>query len=236
MPDPEIQTIATTIHGRFLIDRVGTVPDAPIFVGFHGYGQSAAAMLGPLRRIAPEGSVLVAVQGLHRFYTRGTGEIVAHWMTSEDRELMIADNAEYAGRVVAQVKHRIGGEAGPLFYVGFSQGVPMAYRSALFSGHETAAVIALGGDLPPDLEEAALRRLPRILIGRGSGEEWYTEEKLAADVGRLGRAGVRFESKPYQGGHEWTEEFIGTCAVFVESVLSQRRLDGATGPRTGAGG
>ena len=50
-----------------------------------------------------EGWLIVAVQGLHRFYTKG-GDVVASWMTREDRELAIADNVAYVGQVIDAVR------------------------------------------------------------------------------------------------------------------------------------
>ena len=68
---------------------------SPLLVGFHGYRENAASHMAMLTRIAgTEGWLIVAVQGLHRFYTKG-GDVVASWMTREDRELAIADNVAY---------------------------------------------------------------------------------------------------------------------------------------------
>ena len=82
-------------------------------------------------------SGLVSIQGLHRFYSRG-GDVVASWMTKEDREQAIADNVDYVGKVLTTVADEFG-ITRPLIYVGFSQGVAMAFaprRSC--SAHVTA--------------------------------------------------------------------------------------------------
>ena len=69
------------------------------------------------------------MQGLHRFYARGQGKVVASWMTREDREQAIADNLGYVNRVVMRRCPGAGDEATVVF-LGFSQGVAMAYRAA----------------------------------------------------------------------------------------------------------
>jgi hypothetical protein len=75
-----------------------------LVVGFHGYGQSAEDMLSELERIpGNERWTLLSVQALHRFYSRGHERVVASWMTSQDRELAIADNLAYVDRVVGSV-------------------------------------------------------------------------------------------------------------------------------------
>ena len=79
-----VHTIATTIHGRYLVeaaagDAVG------VLVGFHGQAETAAIELDHLRTIRGDRPwTLVSVQGLHRYYTR-KGDVVAAWMTREDR-------------------------------------------------------------------------------------------------------------------------------------------------------
>ena len=90
-------TIATTIHGRYLT-RVAGRAGRGILVGFHGQSETAAIELEHLRDIRGDRPwTLVSVQGLHRYYTR-RGDVVAAWMTREDRELAIADNIAYVRR------------------------------------------------------------------------------------------------------------------------------------------
>ena len=59
--------------------------------------------------------------------------------------------------------------------VATGDGVAMAYRAA--AGSSATGIIALGGDMPPEIAESD-QPLPPVLIGRGTREEWYTEEKL----------------------------------------------------------
>src|SRR6476646_9254105 len=92
--------------------------------------------------------LLVAVQGLHRFYQRRTNEVVASWMTRQDRELAIADNLTYVADVVDEVAKEWPG-ATRLVFAGFSQGVAMAFRAACDSRRTVNGVMAVGGDVPP---------------------------------------------------------------------------------------
>jgi len=209
------RTPTVQAHGRYLVD----IPPASrgTLVGFHGYKENAAIHLEVLRRIAagrPLG--LISIQGLHRFYSRG-GDVVASWMTKEDRELAIADNVAYVAQVLAEVAGEHG-LARPLVYVGFSQGVAMAYRAAALSGRAADAVIALAGDVPPDVAPLAAT-LPRVLLGRGSEEEWYTPEKAEQDLTRLRDAGVTVTDHVFQGGHLWTPAFIEAAGHFLDELL-----------------
>lgn len=210
---PRERTIATEIHGRYLIDW--QAPGRRLVFGFHGYAESAESELKRLQSI--EGSnqwALVAIQGLHRFYRGRSTDVVASWMTRQDRELAIADNVAYCSRVVDAVWQEYG-PAPAVCFSGFSQGVAMAFRTACQLKRSVAGVIALGGDIPPELDTPALARIPAVLIGRGVEDEWYTEDKLAADEARLHAAGVSTQVLRFNGGHEWTDEFAAAAAAFL---------------------
>lgn len=210
------RTVRTAIHGRYLVD----IPEhsRATLVGFHGYKENAAIHLEVLRRLRGDRAVgLVSIQGLHRFYSRGS-DVVASWMTSEDREHAIADNIDYVGKVL----HAIAEEfaiARPMIYAGFSQGVAMAYRAAAFVQRPSDGLLALAGDLPPDVAPLAAS-LPQILIGRGTAEEWYTADKAARDLEVLRTARVDVAEVVFEGGHEWTEAFLEKSAAFVEKLIS----------------
>jgi predicted esterase len=69
--------------------------------------------------------------------------------------------------------------------------------------------------VPTELDAAALARIPSVLIGRGSADEWYTEVKCAADESRLCSAGVDVEIFRFEGRHEWTSEFSDVAGRFL---------------------
>ena len=208
----ETRTIAVRTHGRYLIDSHASA--TATLVGFHGYQENAAIHLEVLRRIAGGRVVnLVSIQALHRFYNRA-GTVVAGWMTSEDRELAIADNIAY----VAAVLGELAGETGitrPLVYVGFSQGVAMAYRAAVFVPRPCDGVIALAGDVPPDVVPVAAG-LPATLLGRGTTDTWYTPDKAAADLAALRAAGTSVVEHVFDDGHLWDESFITRAGAFLD--------------------
>lgn len=209
---PFDRSIATGTHGHYWV-RPAARPQAPWIVGFHGYGENAATHQAALERIPGiAGWTVVAVQGLHPFYTRSQ-EIVASWMTRLDRDEAIADNLAYVGRVVEALRRELPVTGDPLF-AGFSQGVAMAYRAA--AALPARAVLALAGDVPPEID---ITRLPPVFLGRGTRDEWYTEAKMAADLDRLAHAEIRATPVVYQGGHEWNEEILAACGEFLGRVL-----------------
>jgi len=209
------RNIETKIHGRYLVEAPGR--GAPMLVGFHGYAEPADAEFARLRSI--EGAdqwLLVAVQGLHRFYRGRSRDVVASWMTTQDRELAIAENISYTSAVVDDVAKEWAA-AQTLVLSGFSQGVAMAWRCATHLARPIHGVIALGGDIPPELDTTCLSRVPFVLLGRGTRDEWYTPDKLAQDQERLRQAGVNREIVTFDGGHEWSAAFALAVARFLEA-------------------
>lgn len=207
----ELRHLATAVHGRYLLRRGR--PAAPLLLGFHGYGETADAHFAQLVQVPGlEAWTLCAVQALHPFYDRRTNQVVASWMTKQDRELAIADNLAYVGGVAAAVRREC--SCGAEAYLGFSQGAAMAYRAAA-RAPGPLAVVALGGDVPPDVAARDLHTLAPVLIGRGARDEWYTAEKLGKDLAALGAAGAQVESILLEAGHEWNEEFRGAAGVFL---------------------
>src|SRR5262249_3722688 len=197
-------TIPVSTHGRYLVSP-GESSRTPMLLGFHGYGEKAEDELRRLQTIpGVDQWAVVSIEGLHQFYRRRTDEVVASWMTRQNRELAIGDNIVYVQNVVDTLSRD---STVPLVLTGFSQGVAMAFRAAAGLKQPVTAVIACGGDIPPELEANALARIPTVLICRGVRDEWYTSEKQAADEQRLRAAGVIVQSVVINAGHEWTAEF-----------------------------
>jgi predicted esterase len=196
-------TVETSVHGRYLYEDRGA---ERLLVGFHGYAEDAQIQFDALHTIpGVERWSVVAVQALHPFYTR-TGNVVASWMTSLDRELAMADNLAYVKKVLAALPG-----ARTLVFAGFSQGASMAARAA--ADNPCAGLIMLGGDVPPDVKHPGVH-LPPVLLGRGTRDDWYTEEKLAADAAFLETV-TRVRKCVFEGGHEWSDEYRRAAGEFL---------------------
>lgn len=197
-----VHHVETTVHGRYLLDDRGA---DRLLIGFHGYGETADTSMEAMHRIPGiESWSVAAIQALHPFYIKGGSVVAANWMTKQDRELAIADNLAYVRRVVdALPPTRI------RVFLGFSQGVAMAFRAA--AAIRCDGVIALGGDVPPDVHPP----LPPVLLGRGTADEWYTEEKMKKDVELLGTGTA---TCVFDGGHEWTDAFCRAVGELLATV------------------
>lgn len=209
--------IETPIHGRVLV-RESAVP-AAIVVGFHGYVENAEIQMDRLANMpGAHRWTLVSAQGLHRFYRGRSQDTVAGWMTRQDRDLMIADNIEYADRVIGSVR-----AAGvPVVTVGFSQGVAMAFRAAVHGRCPVDGIVAVGGDVPPELLADRAARFPPALLLRGERDDWYTAAKLESDVAALAARHATVATSVYAAGHEWTTEVSAAASAFIARIAALR--------------
>lgn len=185
-------------------------------MGCHGYAQNAGEMMEMLRGIpAGQGWTRVSIQALHRFYKSRSQVTVASWMTRQDRELMIDDNVAYIDAAIAGVAADRAIERLVLF--GFSQAVAMAFRAGRRGARKADLVLALGGDVPPELLNDASLTFPRVLLARGTRDERYTAAKLEADEAALKARGVAVETLTFDGAHEWHDDFAARAAAILAS-------------------
>lgn len=215
-----VHTVPATVHGHALLQPPAEMPGRFLLVGFHGYGESADQHLAALNRIpsVSEGWVC-AVQALHPFYDRRMESVVASWMTRLDRGRAIEDNREYVHSVIARVRRDQGIDR-PLILAGFSQGAAMAFRAAMDERIPCVGVIALAGDLPPDVREGDLSRMPPVLLGRGKSDRLIPARQFEGDLEALRAAGVDVRPCVFRGRHEWTAAFCRESALFIGEILS----------------
>jgi predicted esterase len=210
-------SIETPIHGRALVRESKDTPEPlRVVAGFHGYAQTAEDMMMELERIpGNERWTLLSIQGLHRFYSRRYETVVASWMTREDRDLAIADNVRYVDRAMEAV---VGDARGAtILLVGFSQGAAMAYRAGVLGRYRVRQIVAIGGDVPPDIQGVSGLRYPSVLLARGENDALFTAEMADADERFLHSSSVPLDIFRYRGGHEWTPDLHARLGDLLET-------------------
>lgn len=216
MTEIKFHVVPTLTHGRVLVRDARAAAQKGLLVGFHGYMETAQIQMERLEAIPGSSAwTLVSIQGLHRFYRGRSDQVVASWMTREDREEAIADNLAYVSAAMEQVPHD---NSTPVVYTGFSQGVAMAFRAGLLGVARTVAIVAVGGDVPPELLTIADVQFPAILFARGARDEWLTEARFDRDVAAMAARGVVLTAKVYDGAHEWNGEVSREIGEFLKSL------------------
>lgn len=143
--------------------------------------------------------------------------MVSSWMTRFLRDQAIQNNVSYVNSVVDRL-HDENELSDTVVYLGFSQGVAMAYRTAFSAGG--TGVISLAGTLPPEIVSPNSGGvLPTVLLGRGLEDQLYTEENLLSDLERLNQMGIVVETCSLECSHEWTIFFGRRCGDFLEKFV-----------------
>lgn len=221
---PAPRLITATVHGRYVARPPARLEPHRWFVGFHGYAQEAIGFFECLSGVPGADAWLVAsIQALHPFYASRSQQIVANWMTRQDRLEAIADNVAYVDRVLDALEAEFGAPR-CLAFTGFSQGVAMAYRAAMLGRRAADGVIAVGGDVPPELDGSG-RAWPRVRIIAGETDHAYTAGRVDADFARLHAMGASVEVTRFAGGHEWATEVSAAAG----RALAEIGREGALG-------
>jgi predicted esterase len=220
--DTDVRLVPTTIHGRILVREARAAAARGVLVGFHGYMENAQVQMDRLQAI-PGAALwtLVSIQALHRFYRGRSQDVVASWMTREDRDAAIADNLEYVDTALDGIPHDDGTR---IVYAGFSQGVAMAFRAAVRGRHGAAGAIGIGGDVPPELLQDPAARFPHVMLARGARDEWLTAQTFRGDLNALTSRTppARVRALEFDGGHEWSEAVAEAIGDFLESIQPAR--------------
>ena len=186
-----------------------------VWIVLHGYGQLARRFLGRFDCLATGRRLIVAPEGLSRFYVQsGEGRhgrdalVGATWMTREDREAEIRDYVAYLDGVASAV---VRGDP-RVTVLGFSQGVATAWRWITYgSPGRLERLVSWAGDLPPDLDvDRAASALRGGAVTLVSGEKDTTVRPEVAEeaASRLGAAGIAFAVLRHRGGHDIDEETL----------------------------
>ena len=177
-------------------------PDREVWFVLHGYGQLAARFLRHFEPLDDGARLIVAPEGLSRFYlTEDPAErrVGASWMTREDRLAEIEDYVRYLDAVYHEVSRTMDRAQAKVTLLGFSQGAATACRWSTIGKARFDRLIIWGGEVPPDVD---LLRSLRLSLVYGSRDPYFTPKVIAATEARLREHGIPYDLAPFEGGHE----------------------------------
>ncbi|MCC3156914.1 serine hydrolase family protein [Hymenobacter sp. 15J16-1T3B] len=179
-----------------------------LWVVCHGYGQLASYFIRHFRSVVEQvpGTVVVAPEGLSRFYLQGNGgRVGATWMTSEDRLTEIEDFSAYLDALLQRLLAQAPADV-ELCVLGFSQGATTVSRWLLRGGRTPAHLVLWAGTFPADVDPAAaaalLTRIPRLSFVCGDGDSYLAEDRVDEQLALLRSHGAQPHMVWFEGRHE----------------------------------
>lgn len=144
----------------------------------HGYGQLAEYFLNNFQNLDSE-YFIVAPEGMHRFYIKGTsGRVGASWMTKEARNQDIQDTIQWLDNLDKEINSKNNFEK--KIILGFSQGGATAARWDSLGKINADTIIYWASVFPPDLESQIsdkrnLNQNKYFIIG--NKDEYFTDDQ-----------------------------------------------------------
>lgn len=191
-----------------------------LWVVLHGYGQLAAEFLGGFGAIADGARLLVAPEGLSRFYEERSAparhrdaRVGASWMTREDRLAEIEDQRRWL-QLAYETQARVLGPDVPLTVLGFSQGAAAAARWVAGGGVTPRQLVLWGGALAPEIDiglSSPLRRT-RVRLVLGDRDRVVSEIEVRAERERLDAACLAYDFLTFPGGHRLDDATLRVIA------------------------
>lgn len=206
------------------VDYAIQLPDHPpdgettLLIVLHGYGQTCEKFIKVFAPLRQEKILTVAPQAPHPFYVKLTPKIVGFsWLTLYQRDRAVGDFIGYMRRLIRCICSDFAFKPAQVYFLGFSQGVSMAYRFAVGSDTPPGGVIACGADLPPDVAEK-LPQSPkfRVLIAHGIEDTIVPIEKAHAARQELLRQRFPVEQFIFPGGHEIPAEAVKKIGEWIQ--------------------
>ena len=187
----------------------------PLVVALHGRGGNAEEF-GNLWEALREPRPLLAVpQGPYPILLTGAAPSVGwSWFAlSDDRTLWRRADpfaVEHVLRVVGDLQKARA--VGDVYLLGFSQGVSLAYMTALHAPERIAGVIAFGGRLPTDdIPEAAFRAAAgavRVFIAHGTEDRAVKPKESQRAREYLEKLGFSVVYHEFPGGHQLSADLL----------------------------
>jgi predicted esterase len=178
-----------------------------IWFVLHGYGQLASSFLKRFTSLNDREILVVAPEGLHRFYWEGfSGKVVASWMTKEERQSDISDYIGYLDAVYTQV---VPSTDARIRLLGFSQGTATACRWALLGQAKFDDLILWSGAFPDDVDyinNTALFNSLNIKLLVGDKDQFFSMQQVEEHKEAIVSQGVEVELITFDGEHEIYDE------------------------------
>jgi predicted esterase len=173
----------------------------------HGYGQLAAYFIRHFAFLteADPTTVIIAPEGLSRFYLSGNGgRVGASWMTRDDRLAEIDDHIGFLNQLAALVLAQCPAHT-EITVLGFSQGTATVSRWLTRAHFRPAHLILWAGGFPEDIDATVAQSLLHALevtIVIGSDDQYITIAQAEQQFQHLEQFAALSHLVTFTGKHE----------------------------------
>ena len=176
-----------------------------LIIACHGYGQLAKRFIRKFDVLDPEEVLVIAPEGLSRFYWGGLdGDVVASWMTREDRLDEIEDFCNYLQNLYDYYLPQLSAEV-KVVLLGFSQGCATIMRWVMRDFPKCDYLSFWGGMIPEDLDykpHLDYFKEKDITFFRGEEDPLITPDRLTFIRQVILETGIKgIKEIPFEGKH-----------------------------------
>ncbi|NUQ24404.1 MAG: phospholipase [Saprospiraceae bacterium] len=182
-----------------------------LWITCHGYGQLAGQFIRKFEAVLDEETLVVAPEGLSRFYWEGvSGDVGASWMTKDDRLAEIDDYVAYLSSLYDFFVTQLPPQT-RIVLAGFSQGCATQLRWITRQLPHFDVLLLWAGGLPEDIDYKPL--LPyfqekSLHFVYGLQDQYLTEERIATQSQWLADTGLPLQIHTFDGKHEIDREVL----------------------------
>jgi len=212
--EPVLGNIKTSRTARYFMLGDNTLPVKTLIIVLHGYGMEAKEFVQEFASLVKPGVIVVAPEGLSRFYRKGfTGTVVASWMTREDRLNEIEDYVSYLDNLYSNFNPD--GKINTIL-LGFSQGASTASRWIAKGNGNFSALVLWCGEFARD-ENMLISKFPVIRHVFATKDEFITLSQYEKQSRTLLDLGASVYDYKFEGGHVIDQSTLAT--VFEDAGL-----------------
>lgn len=196
--EPTIGRIEVRKTARYFMYGDATQPYNEIVFVLHGYGMQANEFLKSFEALHIPGRLIIAPEGLSRFYRKAfSGDVVASWMTKEDRLNEINDYILYLEDLFDKFSANT---AAKKVVLGFSQGATTASRWLMNGKSRVDDFVVWCGEFAPDIHEFPTH-YPRIWHVSAQRDEFIPQERFKKQREFLLSIGFEVMDYSFDDGH-----------------------------------
>jgi len=182
------------------------------WISTHGYGQLASEFLKDFKLLEAEDTLVIAPEGLSRFYWGGfVGPVVSSWMTSKDRLDEIEDYCTFIQGLYDTYIPQLSPDV-QINLLGFSQGTATQCRWIHRNRPFHHRLILWAGLLPDDLDFRPMKDYfssKEIFFVYGTLDRFLTPERLEWQRSFAQQNSIDYTEIPFEGKHKIHEVTLG---------------------------